>query len=364
MNKDKLYKELGFWIIILLLNAAVLFYVSKSYIFQNDFFLYGLLITPIAAIFQLFSSIKKNTPIKVSSIELFDGISNKYIYWDKPLKLALKLTAISFLIIAMARPQISMEAHSETEIYKEGIDIIISMDASGSMLAKDFSPNRFEASKELAIDFVKDRKNDRVGLVIFEGEAYTQCPLTSDRGILVDLIEASEQGIVEQGTAIGMGLATAINRLRESSAPSKVIILLTDGVNTHGNIHPLNASGIAKEFNIRVYTIGVGTNGKAKTPVAIDPYSGRYIYDYVDVEIDEKTLTKIAEETGGKYFRATDNDKLKEVYEEINTMEKAKIKTIEYDIDLPEKAGIFIGLGLLILIIEFCMSKLFTKGIS
>jgi len=264
----------------------------------------------------------------------------------------------------MARPQIPIEAHSETELFKEGIDIVISMDASGSMLAKDFSPNRFEASKDLAKEFVKDRVNDRVGLVIFEGEAYTQCPLTSDREILIELIESAEQGIVEQGTAIGMGLATAVNRLRESEAPSKVIILLTDGVNTHGKIHPLNATEIAKQFNIRVYTIGVGTNGKAKTPVAIDPYTGRYIYDFVDVEIDEKTLMKIASETGGKYFRATDNNKLKEVYKEINELEKAKIKTIEYDIDLPEKANIFILFGLALLLIEFIISKYFIPSIS
>jgi Ca-activated chloride channel family protein len=257
-----------------------------------------------------------------------------------------------------------MEAHSETELFKEGIDIIISMDASGSMLAKDFSPNRFEASKDLAKEFVKDRKNDRVGLVIFEGESYTQCPLTSDRDVLVELIESAEQGIVEQGTAIGMGLATAINRLRESEAPSKVIILLTDGVNTHGKIHPLNATEIAKEFNIRVYTIGVGTNGKAKTPVAIDPFSGKYIYDLVDVEIDEKTLKTIALETGGKYFRATDNNKLKEVYKEINELEKAKIKTIEYDIDLPEKANVFIVLGLIFLLLEFLISKYIMPSIS
>ena len=264
----------------------------------------------------------------------------------------------------MARPQIPIEAHSETELFKEGIDIVISMDASGSMLAKDFSPNRFEASKDLAKEFVKDRVNDRVGLVIFEGEAYTQCPLTSDREILIELIESAEQGIVEQGTAIGMGLATAVNRLRESEAPSKVIILLTDGVNTHGKIHPLNATEIAKQFNVRVYTIGVGTNGKAKTPVAIDPYTGKYIYDFVDVEIDEKTLMKIASETGGKYFRATDNNKLKEVYKEINELEKAKIKTIEYDIDLPEKANIFILFGLAFLLIEFIISKYFIPSIS
>ena len=307
---------------------------------------------------------KRRQAIKISSLDLFKGIRNQYMPVFKHLKFGLKLLGISFLIIAMARPQVATEAHSETELFKEGIDIIISMDASGSMLAKDFSPNRFEASKDLAKEFVKDRKNDRVGLVIFEGESYTQCPLTSDRDVLVELIESAEQGIVEQGTAIGMGLATAINRLRESEAPSKVIILLTDGVNTHGKIHPLNATEIAKEFNIRVYTIGVGTNGKAKTPVAIDPFSGKYIYDLVDVEIDEKTLKTIALETGGKYFRATDNNKLKEVYKEINELEKAKIKTIEYDIDLPEKANVFIVIGLIFLLLEFFISKYFIPSIS
>ena len=181
---------------------------------------------------------------------------------------------------------------------------------------------------------------------------------------MIELIESSEQGIVEQGTAIGMGLATAINRLRESNAPSKVIILLTDGVNTHGKIHPLNAAEMAKDFGIRVYTIGVGTNGQAKTPVAIDPFSGRYIYDYVEVEIDEETLKTIAKETGGQYFRATDNQKLKEVYKEINEMEKAKIKTIEYDVDLPEKADIFILAALGLLLLEFLASKLIFKSIS
>ena len=336
----------------------------SKYQFNDPWALWMLMIIPISFIAYYFFYSKKNETLKISSLTFFDGISGNWSFIFQHFSFAAKLTGISLIIIAMARPQIAMESHSETELFKEGIDIIISMDASGSMLAKDFSPNRFEASKDLAKEFVKDRKNDRVGLVIFEGEAYTQCPLTSDREILVELIESAEQGIVEQGTAIGMGLATAINRLRESEAPSKVIILLTDGVNTHGKIHPLNATEIAKEFNIRVYTIGVGTNGKAKTPVAIDPFSGKYIYDLVDVEIDEKTLKTIALETGGKYFRATDNNKLKEVYKEINELEKAKIKTIEYDIDLPEKANVFIVLGLIFLLLEFFISKYFMPSIS
>ena len=336
----------------------------SKYQFNDAIILWGLTLIPIAIVIYIFFKKSKKESLNISSTSLFNGINNGYSKYITHGKFGLKLIALTLLIIGMARPQISMNAHSETELYKEGIDIIISMDASGSMLAQDFSPNRFKASKELAIDFVKDRKTDRVGLVIFEGEAYTQCPLTSDRDIMVELIESAEQGVVEQGTALGMGLATAINRLRESDAPSKVVILLTDGVNTHGKIHPLNAAEMAKDFNIRVYTIGVGTNGKAKTPVAIDPFSGRYIYDYVDVEIDEQTLKTIAQETGGQYFRATDNQKLKEVYREINEMEKAKIKTIEYDVDLPEKADIFILAAIALLFIEFIANKLIFKSVS
>ena len=337
----------------------------EKYQFNDPWVLWFLLNNSYIFNYLLLFLQEKNEHISISSLSFFDGISDKWTKFFQHFSFITKLIGISLLIIAMARPQIPIEAHSETELFKEGIDIIISMDASGSMLAKDFSPNRFEASKDLAKkEFVKDRINDRVGLVIFEGEAYTQCPLTSDREILIELIESAEQGVVEQGTAIGMGLATAVNRLRESEAPSKVIILLTDGVNTHGKIHPINATEIAKQFNIRVYTIGVGTNGKAKTPVAIDPFTGKYIYDLVDVEIDEKTLKTIAIETGGKYFRATDNNKLKEVYKEINELEKAKIKTIEYDIDLPEKSNIFILLGLALLLIEFFISKYFIPSIS
>ena len=336
----------------------------STYQFNDSIFLWALILVPVAILLYALLKIKNRESLQISSLTLFSGLGNNYLSYINHVKFGVKLFALALLIVGMARPQISMNAHTETELYKEGIDIVISMDASGSMLAQDFSPNRFKASKELAIDFVKDRKNDRVGLVIFEGEAYTQCPLTSDRDIMIELIESSEQGIVEQGTAIGMGLATAINRLRESNAPSKVIILLTDGVNTHGKIHPLNAAEMAKDFDIRVYTIGVGTNGQAKTPVAIDPFSGRYIYDYVEVEIDEETLKTIAKETGGQYFRATDNQKLKEVYKEINEMEKAKIKTIEYDVDLPEKADLFILAALGLLLLEFLASKIIFKSIS
>ncbi|MBM77069.1 MAG: aerotolerance regulator BatA [Crocinitomicaceae bacterium] len=336
----------------------------NSYHFKDAWILWFILIIPLFILHFIFSKKTKHETIKTSSLILFQGIKGEYGNWYNYIKFSLKMLGLFFLIVASARPQESIESATKKEMFKEGIDIVISMDASGSMMAKDFSPDRFQASKYLAKEFIEDRKNDRVGLVIFEGEAYTQCPLTSDKNILLELIEDAKQGIVEPGTAIGTGLATAINRLRESSSPSKVVILLTDGVNTHGKIHPLNAAEMAKELQIRVYTIGVGTNGKAKTPVAIDPFSGRYIYDYVDVEIDESTLKEIASETGGKYFRATDNDKLKEVYKEINQLEKAKIKTIEFEVDLPEKSSLFIQLGLLFFCIEFLLSKLIIKSVS
>ncbi len=336
----------------------------ESYQFHDPWILWTLLILPLFILLYIWKTSKSRGVLKTSSITLIEGIDNKKIEWLRHGFFGLKLIAFSALIIGLARPQIPIESESYVEISKQGIEIIISLDASGSMLAKDFSPDRFEASKILASDFVKNRPNDKIGLVIFEGEAYTQCPLTTDINILTELIDEAEQGIVEQGTAIGMGLATAVNRLRESKSPSKVIILLTDGVNTHGKIHPLNAAEMAKQLGIRVYTIGVGTNGKAKTPVAIDPYSGNYIYDYIKVEIDEGTLTKIADETGGKYFRATNNKKLKEIYKEIDELETAKINTIEYEIDLPEKASSFILFAFSVLALEFILKNIFMKSIQ
>ena len=328
--------------------------------FYNPEFLWLLLIVPPLALFFFKTNKNRTSSFKISSTSDFGIGLKSRIY---PVLDILKLLTITMIIIALARPQeISNSVRTKTS---SGIDIVIAVDISSSMLAQDLKPNRLEALKSVAAEFINDRKNDRIGLVIYAGESYTKTPVTSDKTIIIkSLNDIVFDGIIQDGTAIGMGLATSVNRLKDSRAKSKVIILLTDGVNTHGKIHPLNATEIAKQFNVRVYTIGVGTNGKAKTPVAIDPYTGRYIYDLVDVEIDEKTLMKIASETGGKYFRATDNNKLKEVYKEINELEKAKIKTIEYDIDLPEKANIFILFGLALLLIEFIISKYFIPSIS
>ena len=330
--------------------------IFETYQFQDPWVLWFLLLIPLLIIYYIF--IGKNEPasFKTSNISVAKGTdSGSLIY---PFRFGLKMLALTAFTIALARPQLSAESDSFIEQYKEGIDIVIALDASGSMNAQDFTPNRFEAAKAVAQNFAEDRINDRMGLVIFEGEAFTQCPLTSDNEIVKELIGEAKQEIVAGGTAIGTGLATAVNRLKESDAKSKVVILLTDGVNTHGKIHPSSAAEIAAKFGIRVYTIGVGKQGKAKMPVAKD-MRGRFIYDYVEVEIDEKLLKEISKETGGKYFRAENNESLAAVYSEIDQLEKAKIETIEYELDLPEKSMPIILLGILFLVLDLLFSLIF-----
>ncbi|MCI5055875.1 MAG: VWA domain-containing protein [Flavobacteriales bacterium] len=236
-----------------------------------------------------------------------------------------RILSLSALILALARPQTSLSWQNVSE---EGIDIVLALDISGSMLAEDLKPNRLEASKNVAIDFILNRPTDRIGLVVYSGESFTQCPITTDHAVLVNLFKDIKNGMIEDGTAIGMGLSTAVNRLKDSDAKSKVIILLTDGFNTTGAIPPLTAAEIAKAFNVRVYTIGVGTNGQAPYP-AKDIF-GRTQYQYLPVKIDEKTMKEIASITGGNYFRATNNRKLKLIYEEIDKLEKSKTQITEY----------------------------------
>lgn len=229
-----------------------------------------------------------------------------------------RIAAIVLLIFAMARPRISRE---ETQVDSEGIDIVLAMDVSTSMLACDFTPDRLEASKDIAVEFISQRPSDRIGIVIFAGESFTQCPLTTDKNTLTSMMGQITTDILDDGTAIGNGLATAVSRLAESHAPSRVVILLTDGVNNSGEISPQTARDIAKKYGIRVYTIGVGKNGYAKYPV-LTPWGVQY--QDVEVQIDEDLLKDIAAETGGRYFRATDNTKLAEIYNEINQMEKGR----------------------------------------
>jgi Ca-activated chloride channel family protein len=252
------------------------------------------------------------------------SLSAAWRVWGRHVLLVLRLAAITLGVIALARPQTSSRGQN---VETEGIDIILAMDISGSMLAEDFRPNRIEAAKKVAMDFVDARINDRIGLVIFSGESFTQCPLTTDHGILKSLFAALKSGMVADGTAIGLGLSNAVSRLKDSPAKSKVIILLTDGVNNAGSIAPLTAAEIAKAFGIRVYTIGVGTRGFAPYPVQT-PFGIQY--QNMEVQIDEDVMKQIADMTNGKYFRATSNAKLQEIYREIDQLEKTRISVTEF----------------------------------
>jgi Ca-activated chloride channel family protein len=261
----------------------------------------------------------------------------------------LRLLVLSLLILAFARPQSGIKGE---DVITQGIDIVLAADISSSMLAEDIKPSRVKAAKEVAKAFIKGRKNDRIGMVVFSGQAFTQCPLTLDYGILLDFLEKIHVGMVEDGTAIGMGIATGVNRLRASEAKSKVIVLLTDGRNNRGEIDPITAAQTAQAFDIRVYTIGAGTHGTALYPVN-DPFFGKR-YVPMPVDVDETTLQKIADITGGKYFRATDRKSLEAIYQEIDAMEKTEIKVKEYT-RYSELFFYFVGIGLLLLLGEIAI---------
>jgi len=327
-----------------------------SYILQDPWVLWFLMAVPLYLLYYFTVIVKRKGKVKSSTFHAVPSSPS----WLLHIPLFFSVLGISLLVFGLARPQLDIESESYTEEYAEGIDIVIAFDASSSMLATDFQPNRLEASKDVAKEFVAGRKNDRIGLVIYEGESFTQCPLTSDKEVLLKLFEEVETGMIEGGTAIGMGLATAVNRLRESDAKSKVIVLLTDGVNTHGKIHPVSAAEIAHEFGIRVYTIGVGTNGKARSPVAID-HMGNYVFDYVEVEIDEPVLKEIAKITEGQYFRATDKNSLESVYQEIDKLEKDKISTIEYQVEIPERFFNFVLIALICLVLSTALNKIIFR---
>ena len=272
-------------------------------------------------------------------------------YWLRPLPIVLRLAALVMFIIALARP---VNVTNESEATTEGIDIVLSMDISGTMLARDFKPDRLTAAKRLAAEFVAERRGDRIAVVAFAGEAFTQAPLTSDQATVETMLSRLRSGVVEDGTAIGNGLATAINRLRESSAKSKVIILLTDGVNNRGQISPIMAAEIARDMGVKVYTIGVGTRGRAPYP-AVDMF-GNQTTVMADVEIDEELLEEIASMTGGKYYRAVNDEALREIYAEINTLEKSEVQVTHYQ-TYEELFLMWVVLGLLLLAVEFVVDK-------
>jgi len=296
--------------------------IGMSYKNPEFFYLFLLLIPMIA--WYIWKQKKAGASIHFSSNMGFEKIPKSWKYYFRHSVFVLLLSSMSFLILALARPQSS---NSWQNVTTEGIDIVIALDISSSMLAMDFQPNRLEAAKDVATQFISGRPNDKIGLVVFSGESFTQCPLTTDHATVINLFRNIESGMIEDGTAIGNGLATAVSRLKESSAISRVVILLTDGENNRGEIAPVTAAELAKTFGIRVYTVGVGTIGTAPYPMQT-PF-GVQVRD-VEVKIDETTLQKIAETTDGKYFRATNNNKLAEIYQEIDKLEKSKIDVKEF----------------------------------
>ena len=292
--------------------------------FAEPFYLYLLVVVPAMVVFYVLKQHKANASLRMPGLSPFKGTGLTFRHYLRHILFAFRVLAITLLIIVLARPQATNKFH---DITTEGIDIVLTLDISGSMLARDFKPDRLEASKNVATEFISGRPYDRIGLVVFSGESFTQCPLTTDHAVLINLLRDIESGMIEDGTAIGNGLATAVNRIKESEAKSKVIILLTDGVNNRGDIAPATAADIAKTFGIRVYTVGVGTKGMAPYPVQT-PFGLQY--QNMPVEIDEDILKEISQVTGGMYFRATDNDKLFQVYNEIDKLEKSKIDVRQF----------------------------------
>lgn len=295
-----------------------------KYSFANPqmFYLFLALIPVIA--WYIFRQKKLNASLQVSSTRNLEHLPLTWKHYLRHLLFAITLGVLSLLIVVLTRPQSS---ENWENVQTEGIDIVMTIDVSTSMLARDLKPDRLEAAKEVATQFIAGRPYDRIGLVVFSGESFTQCPITTDHPVVINLLRNTETGVLEDGTAIGNGLATAVSRLKESKAISKVVILLTDGENNRGEIPPLTAAEIAKTYGVRVYTIGVGTIGTAPYPMQT-PFGVR-IQD-VQVKIDEESLQSIADITGGKYFRATSNDKLKMIYEEIDALEKSKIEVKEF----------------------------------
>ena len=312
----------------------------------NPEYLWLLLLIPLVGIWYFTMQKKDTARLKIANTKGFAELS--LIAKFKPLLYVLRLLALASLIIAMARPR-NVEVSKKTKTTR-GIDIVMAIDVSASMLAKDLRPNRLEALKGVATNFVNKRPNDRIGIVVYAGESFTQTPITSDKRIVINTIRKLRWGDLEGGTAIGMGLGSAVNRLKDSKAISKVIILLTDGVNNSGFVDPRTATELAKELDIKVYTIGLGTNGTAQFPVARDA-SGKLIFRMQPVEIDEELLKYIAKQTDGKYFRATDNEKLASIYDEINKLEKTEVEEFKY-YNYQEKYRPLILLGGLLIFLE------------
>lgn len=322
--------------------------------FHNPEYLLGLLVL-IPVIYWYFRELhKSDASLQISSHRNLGSFGKSLRLRLLHLPFVLRVLAITLIVIAIARPQATNSWRTENT---EGIDIVITLDVSGSMLAEDFRPNRLEASKSVANEFILSRPNDNIGLVLFAGKSFTQCPLTTDHTVLINLFNSIAYGIIEDGTAIGLGLANAVNRLKDSQAKSKVVILLTDGDNNRGDIAPISAGELAKTFGIRVYTIGVGSHGKVNIPIQT-PLGKQY--QQMESAFDEKPLEEIAQMTGGKYFRATNNEKLRSIYQEIDQMEKTKINVREYNKKY-EEYFLFALVGFFLLILEMLLRHAYLR---
>ena len=326
--------------------------------FRDPWYLLLLLLIPVI-VFWYLKSTRHRAQLKYSDINLVKRLGKSLRQRLQPILLIFRLLALTAFILALARPQSSSK---EEQVITEGVDIILAMDVSSSMLAEDFKPNnRLEAAKSVAREFIKSRNNDRIGMVVFAGESFTQCPLTLDYGVLLTLLDQIEIADKDwDGTAIGMGIVNAVNRLRDSKSKSKVVILLTDGVNNRGQVDPITAAQIAKAFDIKIYTIGAGKQGTAMYPVE-DPFFGKR-YVPMQVEIDEESLKKIAGLTNGRYFRATDTERLKEVYDEISNLEKTQIEVKEFT-RYEELFIYFLAFGLISLVAEVGLSNTYFRKI-
>jgi len=327
---------------------------NPNTVFASPWALWGLLLIPLLAFWYVRKHRAMTSDIRFSTLEAFGGSKPTLRERLRHLPAVLRLLTLGVLIVALARPQLTSKGEN---IYTEGIDIALLLDISGSMLAEDFQPNRIQAAKDVAQSFVEGRANDRIGLVIFAGQSFTQCPMTLDYRVLRNLLKQVKPGMVEDGTAIGMAIAQGVNRLKDSKAKSKVMILLTDGVNNRGEVDPLTAANIAQTFGIRIYTVGVGTVGEAPYPVQT-PFGVRY--QNIPVDVDEKTLKSIAEITGGNFYRATNNRALKEIYAEIDKLEKTRVEVKSYR-SYAEMFDTWAWVGLVALVLEMGVSGLVLR---
>ncbi len=325
-------------------------------IFANPLYLLLLLLLIPAIVWYLFKQKSAQASMQVSTTEAFEAMPKSYKVYLRHFRFILRLAVVALLIVVLARPQSTDNWQNSST---EGIDIVLALDISTSMLARDFKPDRIEAAKEVASQFILGRSTDNIGLVIFAGESFTMCPMTTDHAALLNLMKDVEPGMIKDMTAIGSGLATAINRIKEGSAKSKTIIMLTDGTNNAGDISPVTAAEIAQSFGIRVYTIGVGTNGMAPYPVQT-PYG--ITYQDVKVEIDEATLQQIAQTTGGEYFRATDKEKLSKIFDEIDQLEKTKISVKEFSTK-EEEYRVWALVAFALLCLEFLLRNTLLRNI-